>query len=523
MGQTVAMTIILISVPTLLLANIDRKLQKIKNDLRLGEISQQVAWNRLDALRRQGAFAQSSALTQSDLLQTQAHLLEKAKFPILAAKYAANALATAPDPLVKVLQPSWDLLDLLASKHQIHDIISELASTKNSLKTAPPVFKNNWFYYLGEALLAKAQHDQAIELFKKLTPKDRMYYAAQFQMANSYVEKNDLANAGLILRAMTTDEMASLDSVRSTVRSQYLDQAFLALGRIQYERQKFVSSAKYFRKVRRSSTFYYDALFSQAWAFFLAGYPNHALGALHAVDSPYFPNRFNPETSVLRSIIYYWMCRYDDSKNALASFIEQYSEPVEQLDTWLTKRNLDANKSYQLFENLITGVSSESLGIDRKLLDSAALSPPMIFARERLAVVVEESHRLQKRGIFGSKKSVKNESQFLKDWTGKLTEELGTAYIAELERIRDDYKTLRAQANFIYVELLMSEKEQILGRELHADQKLDKANFRKRIKGWGQGDQAWKASDKGEYWWDELGFFVYHVAPMCQTDQGERK
>ncbi len=160
---------------------------------------------------------------------------------------------------------------------------------------------------------------------------------------------------------------------------------------------------------------YYDALFNQSWAFFLAGYPNHALGALHAAESPFFPNRFNPEIAVLRSIVYYWMCLYPDAKTALADFIDRYSDPVNNLESWLSQRSLNPNKAFQLFENLISGVSSESLGIDRKLLESVAQTPGMIFARERLATVVAESERLNKKGIFKSRKQTERPSKILED------------------------------------------------------------------------------------------------------------
>jgi hypothetical protein len=143
----------------------------------------------------------------------------------------------------------------------------------------------------------------------------------------------------------------------------------------------------------------------------------------------------------------------------------------------------------------------------------------MIFARERLATVLSERDRLKKRGIFQNKKNTQVPTKILDEWIKQISLELGRIYLAELERVRDEFKNLRSQSNFIYIELLMSEKEQVLGKELHSDQKLDQVNFSKKVKGWGQGNMPWKASDKGEYWWDEVGFFVYQVAPQCNTEQ----
>src|SRR5690606_12572464 len=111
--------------------------------------------------------------------------------------------------------------------------------------------------------------------------------------------------------------------------------------------------------------------------------------------------------------------------------------------------------------------------------------------------------------IFRSKKFTQVPEKVIASWIKDLTTELGTTYIEELEALRDDYRNFRSQANFIYIELLMSEKEQALGRELHSEAKLDAVSLNKKAKGWGRGNLAWRASDKGEYWWDEVGFYMY--------------
>lgn len=492
------------------------KLEKVKRAYRRNEINDRTAWQKLAKLYDEAKA--SGQKESSELLQTQAYILQKGGFPLLSARYASWAIANHDDPFAKELIPSWELLDKISGQQQIHDILIGLAEKLIETDKQPPSFGKSWFYFLGEAKLQKGEVDAAITFFERVEVRDRYYYASRYQLAMTYLLQKENSNkAGLILKAMLSPEIKNVVAVKDATRLQYVDQAYLALARVQYEREKFVSSAKYYRKVRRTSTYYYTALFEQAWAFFLAGYPNHALGSLHGVDSPYFPGRFNPETSILRSIIYYWMCRYDDSKTALAEFIETYSEPVNNLETWLSQRNLSPEKAFQLFENMTTGVSSESLGIDRKLLESAAKTPPMVFARERLATVLAESEKLEAKGLFKSQKETKVPAKVLADWLGELSTELGSVYISELESLRDEYRNLRSQANFIYIELLMSEKEQILGKELHKEEKLSKVSLSKSAKGWGQGNMPWRASDKGEYWWDEVGFFVYQIQPKCNA------
>src|SRR5690606_7777345 len=104
-------------------------------------------------------------------------------------------------------------------------------------------------------------------------------------------------------------------------RREILNAIKMAMGRIHYETKQFEPAIKHYRSVDKDSRVYYDALFEQSWAFFLAGYPSQALGSLHAVQSPFYQNVFNPEADVLRALIFYWVCDYNASRTALAEFI----------------------------------------------------------------------------------------------------------------------------------------------------------------------------------------------------------
>ena len=84
--------------------------------------------------------------------------------------------------------------------------------------------------------------------------------------------------------------------------------------------------------------------------------------------------------------------------------------------------------------------------------------------------------------------------------------------------MKKDFERLHSQAEFLYVELLMSEKDQILGKELHASTKITHVSNRREITGWGKKTQAWGDDSSGEYWWDEVGFYIQPVTSMCQKN-----
>jgi len=291
----------------------------------------------------------------------------------------------------------------------------------------------------------------------------------------------------------------------------------LALGRLFYQERQFSDSIKHYRQVTRESPVFYDGLFEQSWAMFMGGYPNHALGTLYGVESPFFEEVFNPEASLLRAIAYYWMCRYEDSRVALADFAERHSETVEALGNFLDRQRLTEETAYQLFENLISGVSADSLGIPRDILNAAAEKESMMLLRDQFAGISTELSKLEQNGVFGSKRGVKRGRDLLEKAGLKLRQELGGQYLAELRSMKSQFDQLYSQAEFLYLELLMSEKEKLMGRELHASTKITSVDIKKKVSGWGKKTMSWNQSDKNEYWWDEIGYHIVQVQSTCQA------
>jgi len=68
------------------------------------------------------------------------------------------------------------------------------------------------------------------------------------------------------------------------------------------------------------SEYWLDTLFEQSWAYFMAGDYPRALGNIHTIQSPYFPRSFYPEADIVRSVIYFTTCQYDDATTLVARF-----------------------------------------------------------------------------------------------------------------------------------------------------------------------------------------------------------
>ena len=62
----------------------------------------------------------------------------------------------------------------------------------------------------------------------------------------------------------------------------------------------------------------------------------------------------------------------------------------------------------------------------------------------------------------------------------------------------------------------MSQKEQLLGRELHKDSKITNTPSARPLKDWGKELQSWE-DGKDEYWWDEIGFHIVATQSNCRS------
>ncbi len=491
----------------------DLKFNQIKSKYRRGEISKAQLWAQMQN------FEKSSVRLTHDnrlkLLQLQSLMLRSDGYPITSSLYAIEALKKSKSSSYKDTQSAWVILAETSRKQPIQNLLEETASQIKTKKT-PPGFGNNWFYFKGNAAYAKKSYKNALKFYKKLKINDHHFLSARHQIGSIYFKKDDLKNSALAFKTMLNSVSQTLAPISDADRKSLSNYAKIALARIFYQQGKFKNAIRFYRSVDRDSSLFYDALFEQSWAFFMAGYPNHTLGALHGVESPFFEKVFNPEASVLRAITYYWMCRYEDSRTALADFTDRHAEAVESLSEFLDRKRLRPETAYQLFENYALGVSSSSLGIPKNVLESASSTESMTLLRQQYAALVDELDSIEAKGVFNTKKNLRAE-QLVRGYMKSLKKQIGSQFIVELKGLKRQYERLYEQSQFLYVELLMSEKEQLLGRELHASSKLDKVSKRQKITGWGKDNQAWGNNGLNEFWWDEIGFYIYNIQPMCKT------
>jgi len=437
----------------------------------------------------------------------------KDKLPLTTAEAAAKTILTSSDPLSSNNDEAWKDLFKASTSPDTVPIITKIAAQAKLKDANPPVFGRDWHYFRALGLDAQGKWADAVSEMEKLQLQDRFFAHGLYLKSMYLLELKKTSEAVTNLKAILLPETRQHTRLQGRDLERLLSYTNLALARIHYQEKDFLESTRHFRRIEKSATNYYQSLFEQSWSLFLLGFPTHSLGTLHGVRSPFFDKFYNPEAALLQAIVYYWMCDYGRGKRALAGFTHDYSYYAESLKTYTERLRFTPEQGYQLFEDFLSGVSTESLGIDRRLLAVAANKAYVLYLRAPYAALLNEMR------VLSDLKLADDEATRLTSVQNELAQTLrnniGAAFVSTLKAQSEEFQRLADQAEFLHLEMLIGEKDQLLGKNLEASLKIQKASD-DGLNQWAAKEQSWALDRKNEFWWDEIGFQLIPVKDQCQ-------
>jgi tetratricopeptide (TPR) repeat protein len=380
-------------------------------------------------------------------------------------------------------------------------------------------------YLLGRYKYRNREYEDALRLFGKVGRQSKYYVQAQFFSGISNVQLRKSVPAVQSFQRVVGAIDEGVEGVEDESRMR--DLAFLSMARTYYsasirldennaptiDSQKLSAAVKYWNKVDAASEYWLDGLFEESWAYFMAGDYSHALGNIHTLDAPYFPKSFYPEAGILKAVIYFANCQYEDATAIVAQFQTKYQPLYNDLNDVLKRFTGDNQEEpfYKFLKSVRDGKADlkprikpivENALSDRQLLRNleyvAALdkengrfkTAPMSFQTSTLGGDVKDALQLA-RDI-----AVRNAGQLAKDRYQRNLDELN-------EHLRDSAKILiditAAQRNQLDVTM---QGGQVTAAESKANiVKPDEEHI------------IWPFD--GEYWRDELGFYRQTITSKC--------
>ena len=179
---------------------------------------------------------------------------------------------------------------------------------------------------------------------------------AQFFTGVSYVQKRQSVPAVKSFQRIEKALEEGVSGVEEEGRMR--DLAYLSMARTYYSASvrlnpetniptidgtKLSAAVKYWNQIDVASEYWLDALFEESWAYFMAGDYTRALGNIHTIQSPYFPNSFYPEADILKAVIYFANCNYEAAMVVVARFNKHFVPIKDELNKILNRYKGSSN------------------------------------------------------------------------------------------------------------------------------------------------------------------------------------
>jgi hypothetical protein len=381
-------------------------------------------------------------------------------------------------------------------------------------------------YLLGRYKYRARSYDEAIELFGKVDKRSAYYVQARFFEGISYVQQRKSVPAVKSFQSIVEALDEGVEGVEDEARMR--DLAQLSMARTYYsasirldeagvpkvDPKKLSAAVNFWNRVDVGSEYWLDALFEQSWAYFMAGDYPHALGNIHTIDSPYFPNAFYPEADILKSVIYFTVCQYEDAGTVTARMKKKYEPIKKELEGILNKyKDDESGQKFFLFLKDVREGKATLPATIKPIVENALSDRQLLRNIEYVRVLDKETEAFKKMDAAFRDSELGGDITDALDLAreiavrnaGTLAKDRYERYLAELrEHLRNSQK--------IIIDIVNAERNKL-------DEAVIKGQLSKAesdIYGVVNPDEEhvlWPFN--GEYWRDELGFYRQVIISKC--------
>lgn len=396
------------------------------------------------------------------------------------------------------------------------DVMLRYAIRKVDENDFPASQKDMLYYRLGESKLADKEFGEAVRLFGKVRPTSAYGLRAKYNQGLAYAEsKNNEQALGAFEQLIAGS--------RQTVTDKNRVNGLIGRARVLYQMGKWGDSIEAYRSIPRDTEQWHDALFESSWAMLRGARFRSALSNFHSLHSAFYDEYYQPESLLLRAIVYLYICRYDEMEKVLDLFDRQY-KPVQTQIRNALQNNRD---SLSFFRELIRKEEEQQSGLKKSYANQAGRLPNLVVSFIKKEGDVRKSLNYLRR-LENEKRRINTLSTgWRTSGIGKYAQKIvekriestrvlaGKQFRRHLILVQNDLRDLFEQSNFLRFEMISGKKEvvkkEIAGKGLVRD-KVDEDSSRDYYVQ--NGYEYWPFT--GEYWLDEIGNYHYVGVQACE-------
>jgi tetratricopeptide (TPR) repeat protein len=353
--------------------------------------------------------------------------------------------------------------------------------------------------------------DKAIGLFNQVDRNSEFYIKAKFFEGVTYVRKFEGKPAVDAFKEILVIGQEHPKAYKEDDIENYNELAQLQMARVFYSTQQFDTSIKYFEKLDQNSLDWTESLFEASWAYYMKTLNSKALGNIHTLNAPYFENQFFPESVLLKAVIYFKYCLYDQAEEAIQDFNEKYMPLAKNLQDLVAKYDDNAE-----FYDYVKKVKASKAGLDvqtQRLVMSVLNDKTLLKTFAWVDELNHELDMLQKSDKAWQTTQVAAEVlQELTVQQSVAAADAGKVARDRVERLARELRTLSNDGLKIKFEILNGKAEKISTDSVKGVEKIKADHKEEPIV---VDDEHFQWKFNGEYWKDELGYYRFKIRSRC--------
>ncbi len=376
---------------------------------------------------------------------------------------------------------------------------------------------NELLYLMGRHWYAQGEFAKARDFFLEIDRGNDLYTPAIFFAGITHVRERRAQPAAKAFLSIIEkyEDMLFL----SDEEERFLNLAWLSVARIYYSTNHFESAMEAWNHVPQSSEHYIDALFEESWAFFQTDQLERALGNIHTINSPYFEELFFPESIILKAVIYFGQCMYEDAQETVNEFRVQY-EPIQlELEGAITKFQ-DNQAFFEFLTKLRALEESESQGADMgfspdmlAVIKSALGDRTLLRNLEYVEILQSEEKKLAKMPpVFINSAAGVRIQQDINTAKTVSIDNTGNLARSRYERLLGEIKDFMNQATRVEIEILKALRGE-LDMEIKQEGEVTGPMVDEEVIKSDAEHVLWPF--QGEFWRDELGYYQQPIVNRC--------
>lgn len=392
------------------------------------------------------------------------------------------------------------------------DTLLNYAISRINVDEFPRVHRDMLHFRIGEYQMRNKQFEQAAQSFARVSRGTNLFGNAKYQQGLALAEENQLD------RSLAAYEELIQSRDNAPINDKVKVAGLMGKARVLYQKKAWDEAIEVYREVPRDSEFWHDTIFESSWAMLRSGRFRSSLSNFHTLHSAFYEDNYLPESLLLRSIVYLYICKYDEMDKVLNLFGQIYKPVYQQID-----RTLASTDNPDRYFNMINDI----MKLNKKgKVDKQSLPIPYIVAQkivreadfqnsfQYIRKLLEERKRVQSLGGWAGSPVGQYSIKVLNTRIQKAKEKAGKIVRNHLLMIREELVDQIEQEGFARYEMINGRKEslkkKIAGKEL-PDAQVDESN--KRSYYIQNGYEYWPF--RGEYWLDELGNYHYVGTQSC--------